>query len=1648
MQYFKKGKNNMKRVVKSSLALSLVFVMILTSGIIVNASDLQSVEKITDEDGNVTVQTTTSKTEYNSPTKDYIESLSSDIKAEPILQKDSVEELDAKNDTIKDDDSFFKSCRLIVTSREKLEFKESSIFKNDIVEVQQYENKYFVTYKTPEATEKAYNDLTSFGLTVEIDMVKETPEDVENKDDKSNDVKDKYIASTNDNDKKTIDLKDKDEEVQKDLNDSIIVAVLDTGLNNGEEIFDNRIIEGQNFVEDDKDYNDVNGHGTTTARLVLDTVNDTNKANQIKVMPIKVLNDEGKGTTLSAYKGIKYVIEQKKENPKLDFVINLSMSGIGESKLLKSAINEAYNNKIPVVVSAGNDDKDIKDYTPANIKSAFTIATAKLAENEQLEKEKYSNYGDGIDFATIGHYEYKRAINDKEVITKTDGTSVSTAYITSYIALLKQMAMSDEDDTNDDLGMTDINLSLQLSSIKSENETDKIYFGKGFVIKDKLTLIEERNKDMQYPVDSILDMDINEDIILTANGAMVYDRWVYVYGFHADTNWEFDVYETADSANPWDNKLQFAHAGNHINRYTEMGSHSADGGWLTAEVCEDNSTVKIHWINFDLSSTTTWFRAWLDLPANWEFDYTAPVPNWGNSDQDFIPQDQEVHYQADTLSRWVDVYMGIGFYNTDIAFHYKYVPQNIHVNYHAHGGTVMFLGQDQNKEVVMDVEYSPDGNTSFFNTSLGRGVTAKRDGYIFKGWYFSDRNDSSWENSPKHWLTDYIDYTNTYSDLYNSFAVYDYNMKDIGYHMYHAGKDEGRTHSEYKRSYNDYGNPIDGVYGKNPYDNFDNFRQLLSDGKGICGLDSVYGMFGWVNYPLEGQQIVAHAVWEKVPGFEVTWDTNGGKWTDGSTKDVTFSYSCSGQNELLPNYYVGIDANASPTKDGKVLKGWYFTYDDGTQRKVPLVTDMIDYYNRNSDLQPEGICTGFGMINMNALWRHWNDFGKGEHRQIAERARTLNDIDNKDSDYDYGNQLLKPGQCFCNTYVEGSYDLKNYKLRAYAIWGEDDGKRTITYNLNGAGARNDYRNPTSYTKEDNVTIYSLAAWHDNDYDYTFAGWKCDKNPPGNVNSAKNPSYSWTKKDYGDLVLTAQWNKTKRTKTSGSFDYNIIWDSNGNWQDGRNDTELKTYDHPTNTTWSWSSTSRWKDDEGWHSDHDSDSGDYDTQGTLATYETPDTPRTATLYFDDPNAHGNTSNISAPIKTKKRFDEWQKVKSTTLNPDKSRDYDRSGNGWSEYFHSYAGSTNYYYHSYYSGEGWSDSYTSRENERSTSKYYRADNPWKPNGKFRDLFNCCTETTLRAHWTRLPETLPSVSKPGYDFLGWQINGTGKIYRAGEQYTVGEDDNDVKFVAVWRRNQGKVVYNPNGAVNDYNQQYSPVTDNSYTMLNGSYTTKDGDIFGKEVTEDGFIKNETTKNKVGTTITNKYIINDGDIINTLGTKDKLSTFQGWSSINYARHDTPNILYNGYVSKFMNIYYDVTAVNKLKIANAPNPYTINNVITRANQIVTHRNNNISKWKATPKLSEIGDWFEKLTTSKLYYDPSLEGNGLVNMYATWDEFPAFTQVDDVSILSSDLSKGKDWIETRIMRDVVVTDKEYETKQRRLPYGELPHNVGKDKGKVGIE
>ena len=461
------------KILKSALALALCTVMIITSTSIVNATELS---------------------------QNSIEEWNLLIQAEDVKEINSIEELDVSNAMLIDNKDF-SACRLIIYSSENMEFKDN-IFEDKIKSVQHMEDFYIVEYSTPEITEDVYNLYTSMGYEVEIDIINDTPEEVIDTDDRDNEVEIEKIALTNaDKDAETIDNAD---------DDTVIVAVLDTGLNAGEDIFSDRLIDGEDFITayDNEEHNtyDNNGHGTAMARIVLDTVD--NNSNNIKIMPIKVLNDNGKGTTLSVYKGIKYAIEKNVD------VINLSMSGIGHSKLLESAINEAYNNNIPVVVSAGNDNKEIMDYAPANINSAITISSTDVEINEEesiYTKAKYSNYGTNdtpIDFTTSGYYEYKRIINDTEVTTSADGTSVSAAYVTSYIAMLKQLALADESDDN--LTFNDYYESLKISAISLDN---KFYFGHGYLEKSNIKLSRQDKEQELLSVEEIEETD--EGITLT-----------------------------------------------------------------------------------------------------------------------------------------------------------------------------------------------------------------------------------------------------------------------------------------------------------------------------------------------------------------------------------------------------------------------------------------------------------------------------------------------------------------------------------------------------------------------------------------------------------------------------------------------------------------------------------------------------------------------------------------------------------------------------------------------------------------------------------------------------------------------------------------------------------------------------------------------------------------------------------------------------------------------------------------------------------------------------------------------------------------------------------------------------------------------------
>ncbi|WP_181899179.1 S8 family serine peptidase [Lachnotalea glycerini] len=366
------------------------------------------------------------------------------------------------NETDLDSSSLYTTKTLIVVS-------DHSDFENcNAIKVINYDNMYILQYETEEEAKDAYKKLKDDNniVSVEIDAVIEsqTESDIENTE-SSKEKSDLALF---------LDSKEKNSEVK--------VAILDSGIDKTNEIFQDRLIDlninlsstgDENSIEDD------NGHGTDMAEIIVNNTPST-----VKIMPIKIANDSGKATVLNAYLGIKAAIENNAD------IINISMGTINSSSsaILSSIIEEAVSNQIIVVAAAGNDNANVENYTPANIDSVITVS----ATDSNGEIASFSNYGDKIDYSSIGE----------------DGTSTATANVSAIIAVIKSIYS--------DYSLEDIhNLLKQYAVDLGEEGFDK-YYGYGFIsfeeLKSKSTDVEkEDNSILNMPhFNTLTDEEINE----------------------------------------------------------------------------------------------------------------------------------------------------------------------------------------------------------------------------------------------------------------------------------------------------------------------------------------------------------------------------------------------------------------------------------------------------------------------------------------------------------------------------------------------------------------------------------------------------------------------------------------------------------------------------------------------------------------------------------------------------------------------------------------------------------------------------------------------------------------------------------------------------------------------------------------------------------------------------------------------------------------------------------------------------------------------------------------------------------------------------------------------------------------------------------
>jgi subtilisin family serine protease len=235
-----------------------------------------------------------------------------------------------------------------------------------------------------------------------------------------------YLTSTN-----SYLLWDEIEAVQ---DETVYVAVLDTGVDYEHEDLINRVDEslGYDFVNDDSDPMDDHGHGTHVSGIIAAEMdNETGIVGivgdlDVVIIPIKVLDEEGTGEPEDIIAGIEYAIEQGAD------IINISFGGeTADSEGIVAAIEEAIAADIIVVAASGNDSSSCDMYIPASIDGVYTVAASSM-DNSFAD---FSNYGSSVEIVAPGEKILSTVLNDS--YEAWDGTSMSTPIVTGIAAMLK-----------------------------------------------------------------------------------------------------------------------------------------------------------------------------------------------------------------------------------------------------------------------------------------------------------------------------------------------------------------------------------------------------------------------------------------------------------------------------------------------------------------------------------------------------------------------------------------------------------------------------------------------------------------------------------------------------------------------------------------------------------------------------------------------------------------------------------------------------------------------------------------------------------------------------------------------------------------------------------------------------------------------------------------------------------------------------------------------------------------------------------------------------------------------------------------------------------------------------------------------------------
>lgn len=202
------------------------------------------------------------------------------------------------------------------------------------------------------------------------------------------------------------------------------IYIVDTGVDASHREFGSRVLDGHDAFNENLDQIDCHGHGTHVAGLAAGSYYGA--AKNATIVPVRVLDCEGRGNTTTLLNGINWILANHPGGPG---IVNMSLGGERDVEV-NSAVSKLIGSGLTVVAAAGNSGSDACNFSPA---SAFGVISVGAIDKYDT-RASFSNWGPCVDIFAPGVQITSANSLDHNISSRRSGTSQAAPYVAGAIA--------------------------------------------------------------------------------------------------------------------------------------------------------------------------------------------------------------------------------------------------------------------------------------------------------------------------------------------------------------------------------------------------------------------------------------------------------------------------------------------------------------------------------------------------------------------------------------------------------------------------------------------------------------------------------------------------------------------------------------------------------------------------------------------------------------------------------------------------------------------------------------------------------------------------------------------------------------------------------------------------------------------------------------------------------------------------------------------------------------------------------------------------------------------------------------------------------------------------------------------------------------